>query len=138
MALCDVVLVVAPRSRRDGPDDTPACSADHKTLPDPKPFPGLTTKPLCDACEHVVAPCQQVSPVPPPLLMFTRGRRRALNTQQHFCPDQECAYYGWVGRGNIRANGHPGGGRWRQLQCVVCHTYFQETWHADAWHACVA
>jgi len=32
-----------------------------------------------------------------------------------------------VGRGNIRANGHPGRGPWRQLQCTVCHRYFQET-----------
>jgi transposase-like protein/IS1 family transposase len=99
-----------------------------KRCTDPKPFAGLTTKPPCDACEHVVAPYQEAPTVPPPLLMFTRGRRRALDTQQHFCPDHECAYYGWVGRGNIRANGHPGGARWRQLQCVVCHTYFQETY----------
>jgi len=33
-----------------------------------------------------------------------------------------------VGRGNIRANGHPGGSPWRQLQCLACHTYFQETY----------
>jgi hypothetical protein len=32
-----------------------------------------------------------------------------------------------VGRGTIRANGRPGGGSWRQLQCVACHGYFQET-----------
>ena len=38
-----------------------------------------------------------------------------------------CLYYGWVGHGNIRANGHPGGGPWRQLHCVVCDTYFLET-----------
>jgi transposase-like protein len=29
--------------------------------------------------------------------------------------------------GNVRANGHPSGGRWRQLQCVACGTYFLET-----------
>src|SRR5437762_7233870 len=33
-----------------------------------------------------------------------------------------------MGRGNIRANGHPGGKPWRQLQCVSCHGYFQETY----------
>jgi len=32
-----------------------------------------------------------------------------------------------VGRGHLRANGHPSGGPWRQLQCLACHTYFQET-----------
>jgi IS1 family transposase len=32
-----------------------------------------------------------------------------------------------VGWGNIRANGHPGGGRWRQLLCIVCRDYFLET-----------
>jgi transposase-like protein len=47
--------------------------------------------------------------------------------QQQFCPDEDCAYYGWVGRGNIRSNGHPGGKPWRQLECVSCHGYFQET-----------
>lgn len=30
-------------------------------------------------------------------------------------------------RGNIRANGHPGGGPWRQLHCVACGAYFLET-----------
>jgi len=32
-----------------------------------------------------------------------------------------------VGRGNIRANGHPGGGPVRQLQCTACRRDFQET-----------
>jgi IS1 family transposase len=33
----------------------------------------------------------------------------------------------WLGLGNLRANGHPGGKPWRQLQCVSCHGYFYET-----------
>jgi hypothetical protein len=45
----------------------------------------------------------------------------------HFCPHPECAYRGWIGWGNLRANGHPNGGPWRQLLCVVCHRYFLET-----------
>src|SRR5215510_2892093 len=65
-----------------------------KRCTDAKPFPGLTTKPPCEACEHVVAPYQQAPMVPTPLLMVTRGQRRALDTQQHFCPDHECPYYG--------------------------------------------
>jgi len=32
-----------------------------------------------------------------------------------------------VGWGNRRANGHPNGGHWRQLLCLVCHGYFLET-----------
>src|SRR4030095_6894998 len=44
-----------------------------------------------------------------------------------------CAYHGWLGRGNIRANGHPGGQPWRQLQCVSCQGYFSET-HGTIFH----
>jgi IS1 family transposase len=92
-----------------------------------QPFPGLLHKPLCDACERVVAPWPRTPPSPPPVLTFTRGRKRTIDTHHHFCPDQDCAYYGWPGRGNIRANGHPGGKPWRQLQCVACHGYFHQT-----------
>jgi IS1 family transposase len=45
----------------------------------------------------------------------------------HFCPDPDCAYRGWLGRGNIRSNGHPSGQTWRQLECVSCEGYFYET-----------
>jgi len=44
-----------------------------------------------------------------------------------FCPNPDCAYRGWGGWGNLRANGHPNGGPWRQLLCVVCRRYFLET-----------
>jgi transposase-like protein len=94
---------------------------------DPKPFPGLTHKPHCAACEHTQESALQAPSCPPPLIVASRGRRREVDTQHHFCPHPRCDYRGWVGRGNIRANGHPGGERWRQLQCVVCHTYFLET-----------
>jgi IS1 family transposase len=43
------------------------------------------------------------------------------------CPNPDCAYRGWVGWGNLRANGHPNGGCWRQLLCVACRHYFLET-----------
>jgi transposase-like protein len=58
---------------------------------------------------------------------MTRGRRRQVDTSTHFCPNPECAYRGWVGWGNLRANGHPNGGPWRQLLCVVCRGSFLET-----------
>jgi IS1 family transposase len=58
---------------------------------------------------------------------MTRGRRRQVDTSTHFCPNPDCTYRGWVGWGNLRANGHPNGGPWRQLLCVVCRGYFLET-----------
>jgi IS1 family transposase len=58
---------------------------------------------------------------------MTRGRRRQVDTSMHFCPNPDCAYRGWVGWGNLRANGHPNGGPWRQLLCVVCRGSFLET-----------
>jgi len=45
----------------------------------------------------------------------------------HCCPNPDCAYRGWVGRGNLLANGHPNSGPWRQLLCIVCRGYFLET-----------
>src|SRR5262249_47311921 len=70
---------------------------------------------------------------PPALLTFTRGRRRTVDTSQHFCADHDCSYHGWLGRGNIRANGHPGGQPWRQFQCVSCDGNFSET-HGTIFH----
>jgi IS1 family transposase len=91
------------------------------------PFAGLTQKPHCDACEHPgdLHP-QPPSSRPPPIVM-TRGRRRQVDTSMHFCPNPDCTYRGWVGWGNLRANGHPNGGPWRQLLCVACRGYFLET-----------
>src|SRR2546422_703192 len=92
----------------------------------PTPFAGLTTKPHCDACEHSGAPRPQTASSPPPRMVSTRGRRRQVDTSTHFCPNPDCVYRGWVGWGNLRANGHPSGGPWRQLLCVVCRGYFLE------------
>jgi transposase-like protein len=93
---------------------------------EPKPFAGLTTKPHCDACEHATAPHPHAPAAPPPRLVPTRGRRRQVDTSSHCCPNPDCAYRGWVGWGNLRANGHPSGGPWRQLLCVGCRCYFLE------------
>jgi len=57
----------------------------------------------------------------------TRGRPRQVDTSRHFCPHANCDYRGWVGLGNISANGHPNGGPWRQLHCTSCGGYVQET-----------
>jgi hypothetical protein len=32
-----------------------------------------------------------------------------------------------LGLGNLRANGHPNGGPWRQFHCTACKGYFLET-----------
>src|SRR3989442_6985827 len=94
---------------------------------EPTPFAGFTHKPHCDACEHATDPRPQAPSAPPPRIIPTRGRRRQVDTATHFCPNPDCAYRGWVGWGNLRANGHPNGGPWRQLLCVACRRYFLET-----------
>jgi IS1 family transposase len=98
-----------------------------KRSKEPKPFTGYRHKPLCEACETGTVTRSQPPGEPPPLIVFTQGRPRTVDTHAHFCPELTCVYHGWLGRGNIRANGHPGGQPWRQLQCVSCHGYFYET-----------
>lgn len=94
-----------------------------------EPIPGETKPPPCPACAAEQAADASVSgpPEPPPRIEQTRGRPREVNTSHHYCPEEGCDYYGWIGRGNIRANGHPNGGRWRQLECVACEKCFMET-----------
>jgi IS1 family transposase len=98
-----------------------------KRTREPRPLAGLTRKPHCDACEHRGDLRSQTPSSPPPRIVMTRGRRRHIDTSTHFCPNPDCAYRGWVGRGNLRANGHPNGGSWRQLLCIACRGYFLET-----------
>jgi IS1 family transposase len=93
----------------------------------PKACEGLTKKPHCAACEH-----EANHPSPPPLrrpepMPSTKRRPCTINTSRHFCPHTGCDYRGWQGLGNLRANGHPSGGPWRQLYCRSCHGYFLET-----------
>ncbi len=106
------------------PEPTPPVPKRHRAI---TPFVGLTKKPPCDACAHASAPYAAAPRTPPPRIVPTRGRRRQVDTSTHFCPNLDCIYWGWVGWGNLRANGHPSGGPWRQLLCVVCRGYFLET-----------
>jgi len=85
--------------------------------PVPRPFPGLTTKPPCGACARGAGAPLPVAP--PPRLHAPYGRPRTVVTHDQFGPAPPCRYDGWVGRGNIRAHGHPGGGPWRQWSCVA-------------------
>ena len=51
----------------------------------------------------------------------------------HFCPHSHCDYRGWLGLNNLRANGHPSGGPWRQFHCTSCDGYFPEH-HGTIFH----
>jgi transposase-like protein len=105
----------------------PAVPKPSRRKREPKPFAGYTRKPECELCEQQVQSFPQAPGAPPPHMIFTRGRRCQVDTTGHFCPHTTCLYHGRVDLGNIRANGHPNGRRWRQLVCLGCHGYFLET-----------
>src|SRR5262245_47011271 len=99
----------------------------------PKPFAGLTQRPYCALCVHAT---NHAEPQPPrrPVPMAPPTRRpRVIDTSRHFCPHAGCDYQGWLGVGNLRANGHPNGGPWRQFHCTGCDGYFLET-HGILFH----
>jgi transposase-like protein/IS1 family transposase len=99
---------------------TPACHA-------PKPFTGLTQKPHCALCERDTVQPKPTPAVPPAPILPLHRRPRVVDTSQHFCPHPRCDYWGWLGLSNLRANGHPSGGPWRQFHCTSCKGYFLET-----------
>jgi IS1 family transposase len=99
----------------------------------PKPFVGLTHKPHCALCEHEAMPPQTPPPAPPEPMPPTHRRPRRVDTSQHFCPHTGCRYRGWLRLGNLRANGHPSSGPWRQFQCTACQGYFPEH-HGTIFH----
>jgi IS1 family transposase len=63
----------------------------------------------------------------------TNRRPREVDASRHFCPHAGCRYRGWLGLGNLCANGHPSGGPWRQFHCLSCHGYFPEH-HGTIFH----
>jgi hypothetical protein len=93
----------------------------------PKPFEGLTQRPHCAACDHDANHPHEPSPMRPDPMPPTHRRPCEIDTSRHFCPHVGCDYRGWLGLGNLRANGHPSGGPWRQLYCRSCKGYFLET-----------
>jgi transposase-like protein/IS1 family transposase len=98
-----------------------------------KPFAGLTQKPPCALCAHEAIHPTPSSPVRPDPMPPTNRRPRAVDTSRHFCPHPHCDYRGWLGLGNLRANGHPSGGPWRQFHCTACKGYFPEH-HGTLFH----
>ena len=103
-----------------------------KRSTEPKAFEGLTHKPHCALCEQETGalppPPVRPDPMPP-----TNRRPRTVDTSMHFCPHTECDYRGWLGLNNLRANGHPSGGLWRQFHCLGCNGYFPEH-HGTIFH----
>jgi hypothetical protein len=100
---------------------------------EPTAFAGLTYKPHCPLCEQASAHATPLLPVRPPPMLPTNRRPREIDTSMHFCPHVGCDYRGWLGLGNLRANGHPRGGPWRQFQCTSCGGSFLET-HGTIFH----
>jgi IS1 family transposase len=100
---------------------------------EPKAFAGLAHKPHCALCEQeteeiVPAPPQRPDPLP-----STNRRPCTVDTSMHFCPHPNCDYRGWLGLNNLRANGHPSGGPWRQFHCRGCNGFFPEH-HGTMFH----
>src|SRR5215468_5798169 len=104
-----------------------------KRSTEPQAFAGLTHKPPCALCERETGETPPAPPPRPDPMPPTNRRPRTVDTSMHFCPHTECDYRGWLGLNNLRANGHPSGGPWRQLQCLGCHGYFLET-HGTIFH----
>jgi hypothetical protein len=94
---------------------------------EPKSFEGLTQKPHCAPCERDTPSLKPLPPAPLDPMPSTNRRPREVDTSRHFCPHAGCDYRGWLGLGNLRANGHPSGSPWRQFHYTACEGYFLET-----------
>src|SRR5262249_9852186 len=129
------VMLHVAESRRGAPIPPTATpiKPTRKRSTAPQPFEGLTHKPHCALWERDTASPQPPPPVPPDPLAPTPRRPHAIDTSRHFCPHAGCEYRGWLGLGNLRANGHPSGGPWRQFHCTSCQGYFLET-HGTLFH----
>jgi IS1 family transposase len=132
------LCVMLPHLWPSPPHGMPTKPADplkpkRKRSTEPNAFEGLTHKPHCALCEHETAETAPPPPVRPDPMPPTNRRPRMVDTSQHFCPHAGCRYRGWLGLGNLRANGHPSGGPWRQFQCTSCEGYFPEH-HGTLFH----
>src|SRR5262245_12638179 len=100
---------------------------------EPKPFAGLTHKPHCAQCEQETGQSALAPPVRPDPMPPMNRRPRTVDTAMHVCPHLNCDYRGWLELNNLRVNGHPSGGPWRQFHCLGCHGYFPEP-HGTIFH----
>ena len=102
----------------------------------PKPFPGLTRKPHCDACEQAIeGPRLPLPSAPPPKIVSTRGRRRHVDTSRHFCPDADCRYGGWLGLGNITCQRSS---QWWPLATAALHAAVRAIFRRPMARRCMA
>jgi hypothetical protein len=91
VCLLVVFLYSLHRGRWRGAKTAATAPKPPKPKREPKPFAGLTHKPACELCEWGSEPLPQALSAPPPRRRFTRGRRRQVDTTNHFCPHAACA-----------------------------------------------
>ena len=130
-----VMLPLSWPRRSETPPPVPATpiKPKRKRSTEPKAFEGLTHKPHCALCERETGETPPAPPQRPDPMPSTNRRPPTVDTSMHFCPHTDCDYRGWLGMNNLRANGHPNGGPWRQFQCTACEGYFPEH-HGTIFH----
>lgn len=121
--LCNWWLFLLRSGRLDVPEQD---AGEETTPPAEQGQMAPATCPACEAVKSVQGPATRPAEAPP-RIVERLGRPPEVDTSSHFCPNGDCRYYGWVGLGNIRSNGHPNGSPWRQLEYKVCHKTFMET-----------
>jgi IS1 family transposase len=127
------VMLPVTRSKPGLPAPPVPAKPKRKRSTEPKAFEGLTQKPHCVLCKQETGEPHPPPPVRPDPMPCTHRRPRTVDTSMHFCPHSHCDYRGWLGLGNLRANGHPSGGPWRQFHCTACDTFFPEH-HGTIFH----
>src|SRR5262249_12985944 len=127
------VMLPLPGSKSSLPAPPVPVKPKRKRSTEPKAFAGLTHKPHCVLCDQETGETNPPPPVRPDPMPRTNRRPWTVDTSRHFCPHSHCDYRGWLGRNNLRANGHPNGGPWRQCQCTTCEGDFpahpRTIWH---------
>lgn len=133
-ALVWLFVMLHVTGSKPGPPTPPASAKPkRKRSTAPKAFAGLTHKPHCALCEQATADTAPPPPVRPDPMPPTNRRPRSVDTSRHLCPHTACDDRGWRGLNNLRANGHPSGGPWRQFHCLGCSGFFPEH-HGTLFH----
>ena len=136
LVLCALIwlFIMLHRTRPKRPVTAPAATVLPEPLTpkrphpnEPKPFEGLTHKPHCALCERDTASPTAPPPGPPDPMAPTNRRPRAVDVSMPLCPHGEWDDRGGLGRGNLRANGPPSGGPWRQFHWTSGPRDFWET-----------